>query len=320
MRELRYTNNTARTTRRDSERLKFKPLTKADIPDIRAILEQSGSRACDYTIGGLYMWADYFDYRFCIVSDTLFVSGACEDNMRLGGFAMPVGALSRTEALEMLKEYCSRNGVQLRLSAVPEDEIDNTVIPPGTLVTGLADWSDYLYDIEMIATLKGKKMSKKRNHVNRFVADNAGWSIEPLSPANIAETLEAYARFETPSADDTPSQINERQMTIEVLAAMTTYGFEGALLRDGTGRVVAFTAGEVKGDTLFAHIEKMDHNVAGAGEMIASQFAALMLARHPGLRYENREEDCGDQGLRSAKLSWQPAMLLRKYNITKVEI
>ncbi len=315
MRALRYTPTTAPTPRTGGERLTFKPLTKADIPDIRAILARSGSRACDYTIGGLYMWADFFDYRFCIIRDTLFVSGICEDDMRFGGFAMPVGAMSTSESLKLLDEYCRRKGQTLRLSAVPVDKLDIAATRPGAVISKLANWSDYLYDIEMIATLKGKKMSKKRNHVNRFVADNPGWSVEPLTPSNIHEALEALARFEAPSDDDTPSRINEREMTRRVLSEMTTYGFEGALLRDGAGRTVAFTAGEVSGDTLFAHIEKMDHEVAGAGEMIASQFAAMMLERHPELRYVNREEDCGDPGLRAAKLSWQPTMLIGKYNI-----
>ena len=315
MRELRYTTMPARATRRRTDRLTFKPLTKADIPDIRAILERSGSRACDYTIGGIYMWAEYFGYRFCIVRDTLFISGACEDDMLTWGFAMPVGAMSTVESLRLLSEYCRLKGVPMRLSAVPDDKIDAVARRDDAVINRLNDWSDYLYDIEALATLKGKKMSKKRNHVNRFKADNPGWSVEPLSPSNVAEALEAYARFESPSADDTPSCVNERRMSIEVLRELTTYGFEGALLRDGTGRVVAFTAGEVIGDTLFAHIEKMDHAVSGAGETIASQFAAMMLERHPELKYENREEDCGDVGLRAAKLSWQPAMLLDKYNV-----
>ena len=39
-------------------------------------------------------------------------------------------------------------------------------------VKELPDWADYLYEIEPMATFKGKKMSKKRNHVNRFYSDH----------------------------------------------------------------------------------------------------------------------------------------------------
>ena len=63
------------------------------------------------------------------------------------------------------------------------------------------------------------------------------------------------------------------------------------------------------------HIEKMNHEVAGAGETINKLFAAEMLHRHPGLRYINREDDAGDPGLRYAKESYHPLRLLRKFNV-----
>lgn len=76
-----------------------------------------------------------------------------------------------------------------------------------------------------------------------------------------------------------------------------------------------FTAAEIIGDTLIIHIEKMDHEVAGAGETINKLFAAEMLHRHPQLRYINREDDAGDPGLRYAKESYHPLRLLRKFNV-----
>ena len=73
--------------------------------------------------------------------------------------------------------------------------------------------------------------------------------------------------------------------------------------------------GEVIGDTLFTHIEKMDHEVPGAGETINKLFAEHILTKYPEIRYINREEDAGDEGLRQAKLSYHPAIILNKYDI-----
>lgn len=91
--------------------------------------------------------------------------------------------------------------------------------------------------------------------------------------------------------------------------------FEGGVLRDSAGRMAAFTIGEVIGDTLFVHIEKIDHAVAGAGETVNKMFAARMTGTHPEVRYINREEDVGDPGLRAAKQSYHPLMLLPKFNV-----
>ena len=43
-------------------------------------------------------------------------------------------------------------------------------------------------------------------------------------------------------------------------------------------------------------------------------FAAQMWERY-GVKYVNREEDVGDEGLRRAKQSYHPTALLKKYNI-----
>ena len=78
---------------------------------------------------------------------------------------------------------------------------------------------------------------------------------------------------------------------------------------------MAFTAGETVGDTLILHIEKMRHDISGAGEAINKLFAERMLSAHPEIVYINREDDSGDPGLRYAKESYHPEFKLRKYNV-----
>jgi len=107
----------------------------------------------------------------------------------------------------------------------------------------------------------------------------------------------------------------ERRQCADVLRHYSRYPFEGAVLRGEDGAVVALTAAEVIGNTLIIHIEKMNHDVAGAGETINKLFAAEMLRRHPQLKYINREDDAGDPGLRYAKESYHPLRLLHKFNV-----
>ena len=93
----------------------------------------------------------------------------------------------------------------------------------------------------------------------------------------------------------------------ETLKNYESYGFQGACLRKNDGRIVAFTIGEVSGDTLVLHIEKIEHLIAGAGE--------AMTLLNPNIRYINREDDAGDPGLRYAKQSYHPSFMLKKFNI-----
>ena len=71
----------------------------------------------------------------------------------------------------------------------------------------------------------------------------------------------------------------------------------------------------MRGDTLIVHIEKAKREYKGAFQMINMLFSRTEL-ESCGIKYINREDDVGDEGLRQAKLSYFPAYMLRKYRLT----
>lgn len=298
--------------------LEFKHITLDDIDAISRFLINSKSRTCDYTVGGIYMWVHYFSYRYCIYRDTLFIEGVSEEDMSRPAFSMPLGALPLDEAVALLRGYCEDNGMPLRFSAIPEDRLEEFRSIGEWETEALADWSDYLYDAGEIASLSGKKYSKKRNHVNRFMLDNPEARLHVLGENDVERVLDAFYRWDNAEEMKELTAMEERDMTVNVLEHIGRLpGFEGAYLDDGRGNIVAFTVGETIGDTLYVHIEKMDHDVSGAGTAVFHLFVKSMLERHPGLRYCNREEDVGDEGLRQAKLSYHPAAILQKYDLIR---
>lgn len=300
--------------RRPRPALRFKPVTMADIPAISALLSRAGSRTCDYTIGGIYMWIDYFKYQFCIYNDTLFISGVTENHLDLPAFSLPIGRLPLSESIALLSQYCAAKEIPLCLSAVPADRVGEFLALGRWETEALDDWSDYLYDIEALASLSGKKLSKKRNHVNRFMADNPGAHFDRMTPDDVDSLIAAYDSWSS-DYDDSPTGRQERRMTIHVLRNLSLYGFDGAVLRLADGTIAAFTLAEVIGDTAYIHIEKMNHEISGAGEAVNTLMARHLLDLYPNLLYANREEDCGDPGLRYAKESYHPLRKLDKFNL-----
>lgn len=295
--------------------LSFKPVTIEAVPDLMRLLPLAGSRTCDYTVAGLLMWADYFQYEYAIVDNTLFIKGVTENDLTRPAFSMPIGDMLVEEALSLIVDYCRSHGEPIVFSAVPEDRLKDLYSLGACEIEELTDWADYLYNADDLANLQGKKYSKKRNHVNCFAAENPGFEALPLTRELIPEVRDFYTRQHLAHDDHDVTAEVERMQVLNVLDNYDKLPFEGMVLKTPRHGVVAFAIGEIINDTLYVHIEKMDHTLNGTGETINKLFAAAMKDKY-GVIYVNREEDVGDEGLRKAKMSYHPACLLKKYNLT----
>ncbi len=318
MRPYLYTQHTPIARRHSLAKqstLDFKALKLDDVRPVSALMQYAGTRTCDFTVGGIFMWAGYFDYKYSIVNDTVFIKGVAEDDLSKSGFYLPIGKMPLAQSVDMLRKYCLSNNVELRFTAVPEAAVDELVGLGAKYVNELNDWSDYLYDAQAMSTFSGKKLSKKRNHVNRFEADHPDYRFKPLCKCDI-DDVKLFLEREYASVEKSPTAVFEYSQVVDVLDHYDRYPFEGAVLSVPELGIVAFTVGEVRDDTLYVHIEKMSHDVTGSGETIFKNFVTDMLKRHPNIRYVNREEDVGDPGLRKAKLAYYPCEILKKYDVT----
>ena len=79
------------------------------------------------------------------------------------------------------------------------------------------------------------------------------------------------------------------------------------------GEIVGFSIAEVVGDTLHIHTEKANVAYEGAYPMLVNLFAKRHVGA--GVVYINREEDCGEAGLRHSKLSYHPIEILAKHTL-----
>lgn len=299
-----------------NEKLVFKRISHKDMALIWEFLSKEKGRTTDFSYGGLFMWVDLFKYEFAVYKDTLFIKGVVENDRNKPAFSVPMGSLSLKESIPILKEYCKNNNLTLEFSAVPEHALEELKEFNPLYVELLEDWSDYLYDAEMLSTLTGKKMSKKRNHVNTFINRYPDWKFEPLSKENIDRAIEFMDLYEA-EIDDTFMAREESRLSREILKRIKEDDsvMKGGILYWSPGRVCAITIGDVKGDTLYVHIEKGTRLINGSYEMINREFARYMMGIYPEVKYINREDDAGDAGLKKAKESYHPLALLKKYNI-----
>jgi len=186
---------------------------------------------------------------------------------------------------------------------------------PGKFVQHCSrDSFDYVYDIHALADLKGKKLQKKRNHLNRFRLNHPDCRTEELTAANRAAAKamvdEWYRRRK--AEDPEGNYLLENIALDKAFEVSAELNMEGILLLEGD-QVLAVTMGSrLSADTFDIHFEKAREDVDGAYTAVNSEFARYLRLKYPELLYLNREDDMGLEGLRKAKLSYHPHHMMEK--------
>ena len=292
--------------------LNFHPLRLEDLPRLRRYFNMNPGRLCDSTPGSTFIWRDMYTVEYAEQDDSLYFKVTVPDMGET--FPLPLGT-DRQAHYCALAEYCCQAGIPVSFYPVPREELPGLqAYFPNTAAISNRDTADYLYRAEDLKYFKGKKLSGQRNHVNKFRKSYDGaWEFRPITTADlpaVSAFLDGYAqRWNKPS----PSFLEDIAKTHEVLDNFETYGLLGGMLLVD-GRIAGFSLGEVIGDTLFTHIEKADRDYDGCYQMLVSQFAQTFAVE--GVEFINREDDTGDPGLRTSKLSYHPVALLEKFSVT----
>ena len=286
--------------------LEFKKITKQDIPVLRPSLERFAS-VCDHTLGGIYLWSGWFDTHYCISDGILFLRARYTDGLPAFTF---IGEDSVAAYLK-LREYCDQSGERLRLYCITIDVFETLRQSyPSLVFTPERDMFDYIYDSADFRELTGKKWNGQRNHINRFkrtYPDHKVLKIE--TDEDIKRVREFFSFLKKTRLKDFAAAFEELERIDDAMNIFFELGLCGAYITVGES-VVAASLGEIAGNTLFVHTEKALVEFSGVYPMMANSFARLFGG---DVKYINREEDEGDEGLRRSKMSYHPVILKEKY-------
>lgn len=287
-----------------------------DLDWIKACLAADPQPVCDYSFVNLFGWSrpcgqEVKEWNGSLLSRLSGILGGC--------YLWPVGSGDEAAALEYLREDAHRQGWPLRLVVVPEHKLtDLEALCPGQFeITPDRDSFDYCYDINKMCELSGKKLHGKRNHIHRFMETYEGdWSVEPLSEENVRACFEMEGEWLRSRADTESADILAERRALDVAVNhFALLGMDGVLLRAG-GEVVAFSMGDLlTEDTYDVHFEKARGEIQGTYPLIAREFARLIRDKYPAVRWLNRENDMGLEGLRKAKESFYPDRMIEKYTV-----
>ncbi len=296
----------------------FKPITIDDKEVITSFTLPSPLRNCDLAFSNMCSWRFLYLSEYAVYKNFLLIRFYIEEkNKKRIAYMRPIGNGDFRDALLQLEEDSWQHGhplLMLGVTPISKDLLEEA-FPGEFSYIPERDYFDYIYLREDLATLKGKKFQAKRNHVNKFKKQYA-YEYEPLTAELVPECLEFEAKwYKANRTDDDQEELtDERKSMIFALTHFKELNLLGGAIRIDH-KLVAFTFGSpINQDTFGVHVEKADTDYDGAYSIINQEFASRIPEQYV---YVNREEDLGIPGLRKAKLSYNPTILLPKAAVIK---
>ena len=289
--------------------LNFQKIT----PDMRAEFEQyllPLGKSCEYSFTNLCIWGRQ---KATFLNGFLVLFSQFD---RRAVYPFPAGQGDIFPVLEAVIHDAQMRGIPCCITGLSRENIEllETLYPGKFRFQCDRESFDYVYQIEDLAQLKGRKFQKKRNHLNRFRTLYPNWRVEPICQDNLSAVQEMAQQWYTNRQETDPTgSYNLEQVALErAFAQYEALKLDGLVLYDGE-EILAFSiASRLTEDTFDVHFEKAREDIDGAYTAINQAFSAYLHEKYPEVRYLDREEDMGLEGLRKAKLSYNPDHLTEK--------
>lgn len=274
-------------------------------------LFRCGERGCEYSFANKFLWGRQ---KVAMMGNFLVFQAQFD---RRCVYPFPIGEGDIKPVLDTLIQDARERGIPCYLTGLTQEDctLVESLYPGKFRFHTDRDSFDYVYAIDDLADLKGRKFQKKRNHLNRFLEEHPDFQVLPLNESTRAAAYCMLQQWYAHRLELDPNM----DFHLEKLALDRAFAFQTQLEMDGIvvlegGRVLAFAMGSrLNEDTFDIHFEKAREDVQGSYNLINREFARYLREKHPELKWLNREDDLGLEGLRSAKLSYNPARLLEKH-------
>jgi hypothetical protein len=301
-------------------KLDFQPLNLSHQAMIEKYMFEYGENSCQHSFVSMFCFNVKYGYSVCETDGWLYIcrEKLCTEQYRV--YLMPMGKGDPTEAIRRLRADARSFGAKVKLETVTEN-IKNSIAKlfPGVFeAEERRDYAEYIYTADKLAHLAGKEMASKRQDTNSFWRDYADRvTIREMTGAAAEKTIEYQKDWlKTRLRQEDSIQLElENEAILLGLKNFDNLKLSGILLYiDGAIRGYAYGS-KLSNDCYDVIIEKGDREIDNIYRVLNKE---LVLRCCGGLTYINREEDLGVPGLRKAKLSYKPDILLKKFVLSEV--
>ncbi|MCL2063127.1 MAG: phosphatidylglycerol lysyltransferase domain-containing protein [Candidatus Cloacimonetes bacterium] len=287
---------------------RFKTISLDDIEIINEYVKKYPKENCDFNICTLFTWGLYFKLEYTIFNDRLILF-----NPFYGYLLAPLGEDFTAQELFQINNCCEKIHKKVEIMVVSEDYVNSTPsLGEYFTIYNDLDWNDYVYSLESLVNLSGKKLAKKKNLVSQFMRQYSDWEIKKIENKDFNEIMDFVYYWKSVHVEQ-----NE-YLDIEIEALKLALKNWDCLPNEGIKlyvekKLAAFAIwSPQKEDMVTVHYEKYDPAIKGAGQVINHETAMLLKDRY---KFANREQDMGLPGIRQAKRSYQPLRLVPFYRL-----
>lgn len=294
--------------------LQFQPITIADKELIESYTKPWEAECSDLSFANLFIWGGDGNMQYAEKNNFLYIRLTFDGVPPYFWAPIPKKDTQYTYrcALFTAVGHMEKLGVEPTFRSVcePFASMIREACPELIGIPTDIAW-DYVYTQESLATLKGKKLHGKRNHINKFNTLYPEYEYKKIDSSMIDDCIRLYDQWiEEKDGEVDQGLIEERESVLLALNHMDELNLVGGAIYI-ENRLVAFTIGErLTDDMQLVHIEKADYMIEGIFPMINQQY---VLHECGDVEWINREEDMGLEGMRKAKHSYNPARMVEKF-------
>ena len=289
--------------------LTFKNIELADRQVIEEYLQQEDAPLLDYTFQILFLYQPIYNYQYAIRENFLFLKTCYK-----GDHAMffPIGNGDLKDGFLAMEAYAHSQSFDIQYYPLTPKHIETIeqLFPEQFDFFPIRNRFEYIYLKERLATLKGRTLQSKRNNVNHLTK-NFEWTYEILNDTHIEDCKKLEQAWNTAQGTIEGSDLDmENRIVMRCFNYYKVLDIAGGIIRLN-GELSAFSFGcRLNSNTYLVLFEKAHPNIRGLYSIIDQQF---VLHNAMSYTYVNKEEDCGDPGLKIAKMQYHPDILQEIY-------
>jgi hypothetical protein len=264
---------------------------------------------CDCNPANIFLWRNKYNIKIS-TSNGFLIKAYFKDNAPWG-YCFPIGEGDLKSAIEDIfvdaeQRKCKLNFVMLT-SAQKEKLVELT--DDNYSFKELTGDEDYIYTNYDLSVLPGKKYHSKRNHIAKFNRTYPDWHFDLINKDNVDDAMAVVDKWCQNNNKDTATY-DEYSAIAEAFKHYELLKMHGGILYVDK-KPVAMTMGSGINMTTFdVSFEKALVEYEGSYAKVNNEFVKTLV----GFEFINREEDMGIEALRKSKLSYHPAVILKRFS------